>query len=94
MFSVERFSDFRSVRVFLKQECQKLDLFSKTAKQMKFFFFFLRDLPDKIILCFVVYKKHYPPAPHDEVWRLDRMAKDGALHRKLAQAQIVTVEGL
>lgn len=39
-----------------------------------------------------MYKKHYPPALHDEVWRLDRIAKDGALHKKLIQSRIVTVE--
>ncbi|XP_030468834.2 calmodulin-binding protein 60 F-like [Syzygium oleosum] len=39
-----------------------------------------------------LYKKHYPPALHDEVWRLDRIAKDGALHKKLINAEIVTVE--
>ncbi|KAM6579858.1 hypothetical protein CsatA_003632 [Cannabis sativa] len=39
-----------------------------------------------------LYKKHYPPVLHDEVWRLDRIAKDGALHRKLIGADIVTVE--
>lgn len=44
-------------------------------------------------LSFSVYKKHYPPALHDEVWRLDRIAKDGALHKKLVKANIVTVEG-
>ncbi|KAI3775375.1 hypothetical protein L1987_49948 [Smallanthus sonchifolius] len=39
-----------------------------------------------------LYKKHYPPALHDEVWRLDRIAKDGALHKKLIKSQITTVE--
>ncbi|KAK6942263.1 Calmodulin binding protein, C-terminal domain [Dillenia turbinata] len=39
-----------------------------------------------------LYKKHYPPALHDEVWRLDRIAKDGALHKKLVAAGITTVE--
>ncbi|PSS13928.1 Calmodulin-binding protein 60 E like [Actinidia chinensis var. chinensis] len=39
-----------------------------------------------------LYKKHYPPTLHDEVWRLDRIAKDGALHKKLIKADIVTVE--
>ncbi|WCJ29861.1 Calmodulin-binding protein [Euphorbia peplus] len=39
-----------------------------------------------------LYKKHYPPALHDEVWRLDRIAKDGALHKKLVKSHIVTVE--
>lgn len=41
---------------------------------------------------FAVYKKHYPPALHDEVWRLDRIAKDGVLHKKLLKANIGTVE--
>ncbi|CAN8284119.1 unnamed protein product [Cochlearia groenlandica] len=39
-----------------------------------------------------LYKKHYPPALHDEVWRLDRIAKDGVLHKKLLKSNIVTVE--
>ncbi|XP_010447628.1 PREDICTED: calmodulin-binding protein 60 F [Camelina sativa] len=39
-----------------------------------------------------IYKKHYPPALHDEVWRLDKIAKDGALHKKLLKSNIVTVE--
>ncbi|XP_057967683.1 calmodulin-binding protein 60 E-like [Malania oleifera] len=39
-----------------------------------------------------LYKKHYPPALRDDVWRLDRIAKDGALHKKLLTAEIVTVE--
>ncbi|KAH7860294.1 hypothetical protein Vadar_011740 [Vaccinium darrowii] len=39
-----------------------------------------------------LYKKHYPPALQDEVWRLDRIAKDGALHKKLIKAEIITVE--
>lgn len=39
-----------------------------------------------------LYKKHYPPVLHDEVWRLDRIAKDGALHKKLLNAEVITVE--
>ncbi|KAG9456273.1 hypothetical protein H6P81_000781 [Aristolochia fimbriata] len=39
-----------------------------------------------------LYKKHYPPALHDEVWRLDRIAKEGALHNKLLCAGIFTVK--
>lgn len=39
-----------------------------------------------------MYKKHYPPALHDEVWRLDRIAKDGALHKKLMKSDVITVE--
>ena len=45
-----------------------------------------------MMVILTVYKKHYPPALHDEVWRLDRIAKDGALHKKLVKSQIVTVE--
>ncbi|EOA15470.1 hypothetical protein CARUB_v10004387mg [Capsella rubella] len=40
-----------------------------------------------------LYKKHYPPALNDEVWRLDKIGKDGAFHKKLKAAGIVTVEG-
>lgn len=43
-------------------------------------------------MTFAVYKKHYPPALHDEVWRLDKIGKDGAFHKRLNQAQILTVE--
>jgi hypothetical protein len=39
-----------------------------------------------------VYKKHYPPALSDEVWRLDKIGKDGAFHKRLNQASIQTVE--
>ncbi len=39
-----------------------------------------------------VYKKHYPPALNDEVWRLDKIGKDGAFHKRLNQAKIMTVE--
>ncbi|XP_013602470.1 PREDICTED: calmodulin-binding protein 60 F-like isoform X1 [Brassica oleracea var. oleracea] len=39
-----------------------------------------------------LYKKHYPPVLNDEVWRLDRIAKDGALHKKLVKSNIMTVE--
>ena len=39
-----------------------------------------------------LYKKHYPPALHDEVWRLDRIGKDGAFHKRLNQSGIFTVE--
>lgn len=39
-----------------------------------------------------LYKKHYPPALNDEVWRLDKIGKDGAFHKRLNQASILTVE--
>ncbi|KAH9290788.1 hypothetical protein KI387_034905, partial [Taxus chinensis] len=37
------------------------------------------------------YKKHYPPALHDEVWRLDKIGRDGAFHRRLNNERIYTV---
>ncbi|KAK8954853.1 hypothetical protein KSP39_PZI002160 [Platanthera zijinensis] len=39
-----------------------------------------------------LYKKHYPPALKDEVWRLEKIGKDGAFHKKLTKAGIFTVE--
>ncbi|KAG2299637.1 hypothetical protein Bca4012_011210 [Brassica carinata] len=39
-----------------------------------------------------LYKKHYPPALNDDVWRLEKIGKDGAFHKKLNTAGIVTVE--
>ncbi|KAG6490576.1 hypothetical protein ZIOFF_051876 [Zingiber officinale] len=39
-----------------------------------------------------LYRKHYPPALGDEVWRLERIGKDGAFHRKLSAANIHTVQ--
>lgn len=43
------------------------------------------------LLC-SVYKKHYPPALNDEVWRLDKIGKDGAFHKRLNNSHIMTVE--
>ncbi|XP_019463484.1 PREDICTED: calmodulin-binding protein 60 B-like isoform X2 [Lupinus angustifolius] len=39
-----------------------------------------------------LYKKHYPPALTDEVWRLEKIGKDGSFHKKLNYAGICTVE--
>lgn len=39
-----------------------------------------------------VYKKHYPPALEDEVWRLEKIGKDGAFHKKLSAEGIKTVQ--
>lgn len=39
-----------------------------------------------------VYKKHYPPALNDEVWRLEKIGKDGSFHKRLNSAGILTVE--
>ncbi|KAI6668022.1 hypothetical protein NL676_000024 [Syzygium grande] len=38
------------------------------------------------------YKKHYPPASDDEVWRLANIAKDGPSHKKLNEAGIYKVD--
>ncbi|XWS18308.1 hypothetical protein CRYUN_Cryun32bG0032900 [Craigia yunnanensis] len=39
-----------------------------------------------------LYKKHYPPALNDEVWRLEKIGKDGSFHKRLDKARIFTVE--
>ncbi|XP_076885041.1 calmodulin-binding protein 60 C-like [Bidens hawaiensis] len=39
-----------------------------------------------------LYKKHYPPALADEVWRLEKIGKDGSFHKKLNKAGIFIVE--
>lgn len=39
-----------------------------------------------------LYKKHYPPALNDEIWRLEKIGKDGAFHKKLNKAGIYNVE--
>lgn len=38
-----------------------------------------------------VNKKHHPPRLVDEIWRLERIAKGGATHKKLATWGIHTV---
>lgn len=42
--------------------------------------------------CLAVYKKHYPPSLSDEVWRLEKIGKDGAFHKRLSSANINTVK--
>ncbi|WCJ42381.1 Calmodulin-binding protein [Euphorbia peplus] len=39
-----------------------------------------------------LYKKHYPPALTDEVWRLEKIGKDGSFHKKLNGQGIFSVE--
>lgn len=39
-----------------------------------------------------MYKKHYPPALHDEVWRLEKIGKDGSFHKRLNNNGIFSVE--
>ncbi|KAG9159301.1 hypothetical protein Leryth_019900 [Lithospermum erythrorhizon] len=39
-----------------------------------------------------LYKKHYPPALNDEVWRLEKIGKDGSFHKRLNREGIFSVE--
>lgn len=39
-----------------------------------------------------LYKKHYPPALGDEVWRVEKIGKDGTFHKKLSSNGINTVQ--
>ncbi|KAH1074641.1 hypothetical protein J1N35_026969 [Gossypium stocksii] len=57
--------------------------FEEPAKQnqCKYLFFFS-----------LIYKKHYPPMLGDEVWRLDRIDKNGIIHKRLASEGINTVQ--
>jgi hypothetical protein len=41
---------------------------------------------------YLVYKKHYPPTLKDEVWRLEKIGKDGSFHKRLNKSGISTVE--
>ncbi|KAK3198249.1 hypothetical protein Dsin_021664 [Dipteronia sinensis] len=42
--------------------------------------------------CAEVYKKHHPPSLGDEVWRLEKIGKDGKYHTRLASHRIDTVK--
>lgn len=39
-----------------------------------------------------LYKKHYPPALDDDVWRLEKIGKDGSFHKRLNTQGIFKVE--
>ncbi|KAG0465274.1 hypothetical protein HPP92_019438 [Vanilla planifolia] len=39
-----------------------------------------------------LYKKHYPPLLCDEVWRLEKIGKDGAFHKRLSSEKVNTVK--
>ncbi|CAN8251876.1 unnamed protein product [Cochlearia groenlandica] len=39
-----------------------------------------------------LYKKHHPPSLFDEVWRLEKIGKDGAFHKRLNRFHIKTVK--
>ncbi|XP_018724161.2 calmodulin-binding protein 60 D-like [Eucalyptus grandis] len=40
----------------------------------------------------VLNRKHHPPSLSDEVWRLEKVAKDGALHKRMTSRGINTVQ--
>ncbi|MCO5576816.1 hypothetical protein L7F22_030636 [Adiantum nelumboides] len=39
-----------------------------------------------------LYKKHYPPNLSDDVWRLEKIGKDGAYHKRLSEFHVNTVK--
>ncbi|XP_010550633.1 PREDICTED: calmodulin-binding protein 60 A isoform X2 [Tarenaya hassleriana] len=39
-----------------------------------------------------LYRKHHPPSLFDEVWRLEKIGKDGAFHKRLDRENIKTVK--
>lgn len=39
-----------------------------------------------------MYKKHHPPFLEDEVWRLEKIGKEGAFHKRLNRESIRTVK--
>lgn len=39
-----------------------------------------------------LYKKHHPPSLGDEVWRLEKIGKDGAFHKRLTLDRVNTVK--
>ncbi|MBA0657443.1 hypothetical protein Goklo_009728, partial [Gossypium klotzschianum] len=39
-----------------------------------------------------LYKKHHPPTLGDEVWRLEKIGKDGVFHKRLASEGVHTVQ--
>ncbi|KAI8543578.1 hypothetical protein RHMOL_Rhmol08G0229600 [Rhododendron molle] len=39
-----------------------------------------------------VYKKHHPPSLDDEVWRLEKIGKDGAFHKRLNREKVNSVK--
>ncbi|XP_073123124.1 calmodulin-binding protein 60 B-like isoform X2 [Henckelia pumila] len=38
------------------------------------------------------YQKHYPPSLDDDIWRLEKIAKDGVSHNRLAQFGLLSVQ--
>lgn len=46
----------------------------------------------KLVDFIAVYKKHHPPSLSDEVWRLEKIGKDGAFHKRLSIERVRTVK--
>lgn len=63
------------------------------CKSPKIFCVFLLDMYlNYFNFIYLVYKKHYPPTLKDEVWRLEKIGKDGSFHKRLNKSGISTVE--
>lgn len=74
-------------------ECEFLiTAYSRFFIYCLFYFYFLMKMINLHFFPFTVYKKHYPPALNDEVWRLEKVGKDGSFHKRLNKAGIFTVE--
>ncbi|WOG86847.1 hypothetical protein DCAR_0206066 [Daucus carota subsp. sativus] len=52
----------------------------------------MQGIPDVRVKEAKTYKKHRQPSLADEVWRLERIAKDGVFHKRLSSAGIFTVK--
>ncbi|CAM8929649.1 unnamed protein product [Rhodiola kirilowii] len=64
-----------------------IDNFAETRiKEAKTDSFIVRDHRGEL------YKKHHPPALFDDVWRLEKIGKDGAFHKRLSRDNINTVK--
>lgn len=56
----------------------------------------LNQIPYQTLILYflfiLAYKKHHPPALLDDVWRLEKIGKDGVFHKRLADCNISTVQ--
>ena len=73
-------------------ECKHLH---SSSPILQIFYFLILQSPNIKIFSFLmvqVYKKHYPPMLNDEVWRLEKIGKEGVFHKKLSNYNIKTVQ--
>ncbi|XP_022767672.1 calmodulin-binding protein 60 A-like isoform X2 [Durio zibethinus] len=63
-----------------------VDVFGTRVREAKTESFIVRDHRGEL------YKKHHPPSHSDEVWRLEKIGKDGAFHKRLSRENINTVK--